>query len=314
MPVDWNKATLNTPNFLGIKKFKNFDLNEIRGRIDWTFFFINWELRHKFPEILNHPEYGKEAQKLFQDGQLLLDEIINRKTIKANGVLGIFPANSVGDDIEIYKDEKRKKVLTTFHTLRQQQKMEEEDRPNLALADTVAPKETGLKDYLGAFAVTGGFGVDDLVAKYKKDNDDYRAIMVQALANRLAEGFVEALHEKVRRELWGYSPEEKLTFEDMLHGKYRGIRPAPGYPACPDHTEKELIFKLLDAEKNTGIKLTESFAMSPEASVCGWYFACPKIRYFDVGKIQEDQLLDYANRKGWTPKEVKRWLSANIEG
>ncbi|MDP8211716.1 MAG: methionine synthase [Candidatus Zapsychrus exili] len=309
MSVDWSKATLNEPKILGTKIFKDFDLEEIVKRIDWTFFFVNWELRAKFPDILEHPKYGKEAKKLFEDGVTLLSEIIDKKLIRANGVVGIYPANSAGDDIEVYSDESRKDVVATVHTLRQQQKKDNE--PNLALSDTIAPKETGLKDYLGTFALTTGIGVKELVEKYKKGNDDYRAIMVQALANRLAEGFAEVLHEKVRKELWEYSPNENLINEEVFKGNYRGIRPAPGYPASPDHTEKDIIFKLMSARENTGIELTESFMMSPVASVCGLYFACPKIKYFDVGKIQKDQMQDYAKRKGLSLSEVEKWLASN---
>jgi 5-methyltetrahydrofolate--homocysteine methyltransferase len=238
----------------------------------------------------------------------MLKQLIREKWLTANGVVGFWPANSVGDDIELYSDETRAKRLTTLHTLRQQM-AREQGKPNLALADFVAPKETGLADYFGGFAVTAGIGEEDVARRFERANDDYSKIMVKALADRLAEAFAEALHAKVRRELWGYAPKEKLTNEELIAEDYAGIRPAPGYPAQPDHTEKRALFELLDAEKATGLKLTESYAMWPAAAVSGFYFSHPEARYFGVGKIGRDQVADYAKRKGWSVEEAERWLA-----
>ena len=288
-------------------------LSDLVPFIDWSPFFHTWELRGRYPAILNHPNHGEEARKLFADAQELLEKIVAGKLIAARGVYGFFPANRVGEDVELYTDESRKKVLMTFHFLRQQ--MEKTDgTPNWCLADFVAPKHSTFniqhstsKDYLGAFAVTSGHGIDELVKKFKADHDDYNAIMAEALADRLAEAFAEFLHRRVREE-WGYGKAEKLTTEDLIREKYRGIRPAAGYPACPDHTEKGILWKLLDVEKNTGIQLTESCAMWPASSVSGLYFAHPESKYFAVGKLGRDQLLDYHVRKGMTLQEIERWL------
>ena len=281
--------------------------------IDWSPFFHTWELRGVYPKILQHEKHGEEARKLFADAQELLEKIVAGKLIAARGVYGFFPANRVGDDVELYTDESRKKVLTTFHFLRQQI-AKEDGTPNWCLADFIAPKHSTFniqhstsKDYLGAFAVTTGHGIDELVKKFKADHDDYNAIMAEALADRLAEAFAEFLHRRVREE-WGYGKAEKLTTEDLIGEKYRGIRPAAGYPACPDHTEKEILWKLLEVEKNTGIQLTESCAMWPASSVSGLYFAHPESKYFAVGKLGRDQLLDYHVRKGMTLQEIERWL------
>jgi 5-methyltetrahydrofolate--homocysteine methyltransferase len=287
--------------------------------IDWTPFFHTWELRGVYPKILQHEKHGEEARKLFADAQQLLDKIVTGKLLQPRGIYGFFPANRAGDDVELYMDASRTKVLTTFHFLRQQ--IEKGDStPNWCLADFVAPKSgTGFQpdqtgkmpvppsDHIGAFAVTSGHGLKEMVEKYKADHDDYNAIMAEALADRLAEAFAEFLHQRVRKE-WGFGKAEKLTAEDLIKEEYRGIRPAAGYPACPDHTEKGILWRLLDAEKNTGIKLTESFAMWPGSSVSGLYFAHPESKYFAVGKLGRDQLLGYHLRKGMTLQEVERWL------
>jgi 5-methyltetrahydrofolate--homocysteine methyltransferase len=289
-------------------------LSDLVPFIDWSPFFHTWELRGVYPKILQHEKHGEEARKLFADAQELLDEIVSKKLIQPCGVYGFFPANRVGDDVELYTDESRAKVRMTFHFLRQQI-VKEDGTPNWCLADFVAPKCASGKmpeahfpaDHIGAFAVTSGHGLDELVKRFKADHDDYNAIMAEALADRLAEAFAEFLHRRAREE-WGYGKAEKLTTEDLIGEKYRGIRPAAGYPACPDHTEKGILWQLLDAEKNTGIQLTESYAMWPGSSVSGLYFAHPESKYFAVGKLGRDQLLDYHVRKGMTLPEVERWL------
>ena len=306
--IDWSKEEIFKPMKSGITVLKNFSLETLRNYIDWTPFFLTWELKGKYPSIFENEKYGQESKKLFQDANKLLDEIVSKNLFTAHGVAGIFPANSAGDDIEIYSDETRIGVKTVLHTLRSQAD-KSDNVPNLALADFVAPKDSGKLDYVGAFAVTTGHGVDELVKKYETDHDDYNAIMVKALADRLAEAFAELLHELVRQNYWGYSHDEKLSQEDLIKESYTGIRPAPGYPAQPDHTEKLVIFDLLEAEKNTLIKLTESLAMYPAASVSGLYFAHREAKYFNVGKIGKDQVLDYHKRKGMSLEEVERWLS-----
>ncbi len=308
LQLDWENGVVKKPNKLGVTVLRDYDLETIGKYIDWTPFFRTWEMSGKYPDILDNPEVGKEARKLFEDAQNMLKKIIDEKSLQANGVFGLFPANSVdNDDIEIYKDDERKRVLTTLHTLRQQTE-KTNNQPNVALADFIAPKESGMKDYIGAFAVTTGIGSDELVEKYERDNDDYNSIMVKAIADRLAEAFAEHLHERVRKEFWGYSEDENLSNEELIKEKYTGIRPAAGYPAQPDHTEKPIIFKLLDVEKNAGITLTESFAMNPPASVSGLYLAHPESKYFNVGKISKDQVLDYHKRKGMSIGETERWL------
>ena len=308
---DWATTPITRPAALGTKSFRDFSLSEIRRYIDWSPFFITWQLRGKYPKIFDSPEVGSEARKLFDDANRLLDRIIEEGWLTANGVMGLWPANSVGDDIEIYSDESRSDVREVLHTLRQQAQ-KTPGRPNRALADFVAPKESGVADYVGAFAVTAGLGIEEPIARFERDHDDYNKIMLKALADRLAEAFAELLHAKVRRELWGYAPDEDLTNEDLIFERYRGIRPAPGYPACPDHTEKPLLWSLLDAEVTTGIDLTESLAMYPAASVCGLYFAHPGASYFNVGKIGRDQAEDYARRKHMSVAEVERWLSTRL--
>ncbi|MGC8823720.1 MAG: methionine synthase [Bacteroidales bacterium] len=309
--IDWIAEPPFPPKFVGTKVWKNYPIAEIRPYINWMFFFIVWQLRGKFPDILNDPEKGEEARKLYDEANRLLDEIEKRKLLKANAVFGIYPANAVGDDIEVYTDETRTKVLKVFRNLRNQV-ARPAGEPNPCLSDFIAPKESGIKDYLGAFAVTAGIGLTELIQKYKHEHDDYRVIMVEALADRLAEAFTELIHLKVRREIWGYAPTENLSFEDLMLEKYKGIRPAHGYPACPDHSEKATLFELLDAQRTAEITLTESYMMLPGASVSGLIFAHPRAQYFFVDKISRDQVEDYARRKGVTPEQVEAWLPANL--
>ena len=309
--IDWDDTEVKTPKNLGVTTFKNFPLAKLRRFIDWGPFFIAWEMKGKFPDILEDEKAGKEARKLFDEANQLLDKIINENLLTANGVLGLFPANSVGDDIEIYTDESRKEVQAVFHALRQQSK-KRSGQPNKALSDYVAPKNTGIQDYMGAFAVTTGHGVNELVTKFEKDHDDYNAILVKALADRLAEAFAEYLHREVRTNLWGYSPNEDLDNDQLIREEYHGIRPAPGYPAQPDHTEKRILFDLLDVEESACITLTEHLAMSPASSVSGLYFAHPDSQYFNLGNIEKDQVKDYAKRKGMSVEDIERWLGPNL--
>ncbi len=308
LKIDFKEEDLYKPGFTGTKVFDDYPLNEIAGFIDWTPFFRTWELAGRYPEILKDKVVGETASNLFKDANALLKKIIEEKWLTAKAVIGIWNANAVGDDIEIYKDDKRDEVVKVFKTLRQQSQ-KSEGIPNISLSDFIAPKETGLKDYVGGFAVTAGIGIEKWIKKFNDENDDYNKIMLQALADRLAEAFAELMHKKVRTEYWGYSKNENLGNEELIKEKYQGIRPAPGYPACPDHTEKVTLFEILDAEKNTGIKLTESLAMHPASSVSGLYFAHPKSKYFGLGKIGKDQVEDFAKRKGKCLKEMERWLS-----
>ena len=305
---EWAGYTPPKPSFLGTRTFKAYDLADLARYIDWTPFFQAWELKGQYPRILQDDKYGEAARPLFDDAKAMLKQIIEEKWLTANAVVGFWPANSVGDDIELFADETRKTPLATLHTLRQQM-ARESGKANIALADFVAPKETGLADYIGGFALTAGIGEEDVARRFDRANDDYSKILVKALADRLAEAFAEALHAKVRRELWGYAPDETLSNEQLIAEDYVGIRPAPGYPAQPDHTEKGTLFDLLDAEKAIGVKLTESYAMWPSAAVSGFYFANPESRYFGVGKIGRDQVADYAARKGWTLDQAERWLA-----
>jgi len=307
LKLDWGGYTPPKPSFFGTRTFKAYDLAELAKYIDWTPFFQAWELKGQYPRILEDDKYGEAARHLFDDVQAMLKQLIAEKWLTANAVVGFWPANSVGDDIALYADESRTKPFATLHTLRQQM-ARDTGKANLALADFVAPKDSGLADYVGGFAVTAGIGEEDVARRFERANDDYSKIMVKALADRLAEAFAEALHEKVRRELWGYAPGEHLTNEQLIAEDYAGIRPAPGYPAQPDHTEKRTLFKLLGAEKEIGVKLTESCAMWPAAAVSGLYFSHPESRYFGVGKIGRDQVEDYAARKGWSVEEAERWL------
>jgi 5-methyltetrahydrofolate--homocysteine methyltransferase len=296
--VDWSGYTPPAPKFLGTRTFKDYRLAELVAYIDWTPFFATWELSGRYPHILQDDVVGAEAKKLLADARAMLERLVAERWLTANGVVGFWLANANGDDIELF-------ALATLHTLRQQMaRQNQRERANIALADFVAPLESGLDDYVGAFAVTTGIGEADALARHFDTTDDYGRIMLKALADRLAEAFAERLHERVRRELWGYARAERLSKGDLIAEKYQGIRPAPGYPAQPDHTEKATIFSLLDAEKQAGIKLTESFAMWPGAAVSGLYLSHPDCHYFGVGKVE-----DYARRKGWSLEEAERWLA-----
>jgi len=299
------------PAFTGTKVFENFPLEELLPYIDWTPFFHTWELRGSYPKIFDDKFVGVEAKKLFDDAQVLMKRIVDEKLFTAKGVIGFWPANAVGDDIELYTDESRSTVLNRIHTLRQQAEKVKND-PYYALSDFIAPKESGVPDYFGGFAVTTGLGCDELVAEFEADHDDYNSIMAKALADRLAEAFAEKMHELVRKEYWGYAKSEQLSNADLIKEEYQGIRPAPGYPACPDHTEKTTLFELLKAEDNANMHLTESLAMLPAASVSGFYFAHPQARYFGLGKISKDQVEDYAVRKNMPLEDIERWLGPNI--
>ncbi len=295
-----------------VRALHDYPLEELREYIDWQPFFSAWEMRGRFPDLLNHPVSGETARRLYADAQEMLDRIVKEKWLRAEGVFGLFPANRVdGEDIEVYTDESRSSVRTTLHQLRQQVRGQD-GSPRKSLADFVAPADTGLPDYVGAFAVTAGFGSAERVAAFKADNDDYSAILLEAHADRLAEAFAERLHERVRKEFWAYAPDESLDNRDLVAEKYTGIRPAPGYPACPEHTEKQTIWELLDVQAAAGIELTESMAMWPGASVSGLYFSHPASRYFVLGRVGRDQVEDYARRKGWTVEEAERWLAPNL--
>ncbi|HEY0882666.1 MAG TPA: vitamin B12 dependent-methionine synthase activation domain-containing protein, partial [Archangium sp.] len=308
---DWANVDIAKPEFLGPKAFTDVPLTELVPFIDWGPFFNAWELYGAFPKILEDEKVGAEAKKLYADAQALLARIIKEKRIRASGVLSFWACNSVGDDVELYTDETRSKVLATFHMLRQQTEKQPGQR-HLSLADFVAPKDSGRVDYCGGFAVTAGLGADEFAAGFKKQLDDYSAIMVQALADRLAEAFAEWAHKKAR-EACGFGKSEDLSNEQLIKEEYRGIRPAPGYPACPEHSEKATLFKLLDATKAAGIGLTESFAMNPPASVSNFYFNHPQAKYFGVGKIGRDQVEDYAKRKGWSFDEAAKWLGPSFD-
>ncbi len=298
-----------TPNKLGVTAVAA-DITTLRKYIDWTPFFLTWSLAGKYPRILTDEVVGEQAQSLFDDANEMLDNLIANGGLEAKGVMGLFPANRQDDDVVIYTDESRTETLGVSHHLRQQ--TQKPKGANYCLSDFVAPAGSGIKDYIGAFAVTGGIGEDELAAQYDAQGDDYNAIMVKAVADRLAEAFAEYLHERVRKEFWGYAPDENLDNDALIREKYQGIRPAPGYAACPEHTEKQLIWDLLDAEKHTGMTLTESYAMWPGASVSGWYFSHPEARYFAVAKIQPDQLESYAERKGWDLQTAEKWLAPNL--
>jgi 5-methyltetrahydrofolate--homocysteine methyltransferase len=309
--IDWSKTSITRPSYLGTKSFLNFPLEEIRKYIDWTPFFQTWMLAGRYPGILEDSVVGVEAKKLYDDAQKMLDQIVHARSLQANGVVGFYPAVRTASDDVILSKKEGEQPFTTFHFLRQQNK-KAQGLPNFCLADFIAPETSGRQDYLGMFAVTAGIGIEKLIAKYKANHDDYSDIMVKALADRLAEAFAECLHARVRKELWGYASDEKLGNDELIEEKYQGIRPAPGYPACPDHTEKGILFTILDAEKSAGIKLTESYAMYPASSVSGFYFANAESKYFGLGKIEKDQLVEYANRKGMTVGEAEKWLSPNL--
>jgi 5-methyltetrahydrofolate--homocysteine methyltransferase len=331
--IDWNSTEIRKPAKLGVTVLEDYPIADLIPYIDWTPFFMTWRLRGAYPKIFDDKEVGEEAKNLFNDAQNLLKEIVKNKSLKAKAVFGLYPANAIGDDIEIYglktkthesscekhgshKHEEvvevRSEVKEVLRMLRSQRQMEENSSPNPCLSDFVAPKDSGKQDYVGVFCVTTGHGLDELSKKYEKDQDDYNLIMVKSLADRLAEAFAERVHEMVRKEYWGYVPSEKLSREEMMKEKYQGIRPAPGYAACPDHLEKKTLFKMLDIEKNIGVTLTHSMAMIPPSSVSGWYFAHPEARYFNVGKIGKDQVVDYAKRKDVSLGEMEKWLSANL--
>jgi len=308
--LQWSANKPETPSFTGVRVLEDFPLTEIVPFIDWSPFFHTWELRGTYPKIFEDTVLGSKARELFDDAQRLLEIIVSERWLRARGVYGFWPANSMNDDIELYADESRTNLLAVFHTLRQQTRKAEGEF-NYSLADYIAPKSLGIPDYIGAFAVTAGENLLEVCARFEKEHDDYNSIMAKALADRLAEAFAECLHKRAR-EQWRYGRGENLTNEDLVEGKYRGIRPAPGYPACPDHTEKRTLFDLLQAEKNTGILLTENFAMIPASSVCGLYFSSPAARYFSVGKIDRDQVRDYSTRKGMDLSVVERWLAPNL--
>ena len=311
VPIDWAAAPISAPAVPGITVLDDIDLAGIVPYIDWTFFFHAWQLKGRYPKILDDEEKGEEARKLFADAQAMLQQIIDGQWLTARAVVGLFPANAVGDDIEVYTDESRAQLRTTLHNLRKQGR-QPGGKYNECLADYIAPKDSGIADYIGGFAATAGIGIDDRLKVFEADHDDYQGIMLKALADRLAEALTEWLHRKVRRELWGYAADESLDNEALIEERYRGIRPAMGYPASPDHTEKDLLWDLLDAEKNTGIWLTESKAMVPTAAVSGLYFAHPEARYFAIGRINRDQVEDYARRKGMAVADVEKWLGPNL--
>jgi 5-methyltetrahydrofolate--homocysteine methyltransferase len=308
--VDWAAYEPPQPSFEGVRELADVPLRDLVPYVDWTPFFSAWELRGTYPRIFSNPEWGAKARELFDDAQAVLRSLVDGRRLRARAVYGFFPANAAGDDVEVYADASRVGLLGTLHTLRQQAD-KGEGEPDHALADFVAPRETGLRDWIGAFAVTAGLGAEELVAEHEKRHDDYAAIMVKALADRLAEALAEWLHRKARAD-WGYGAGETLSLEELLREKYRGIRPAPGYPACPDHTEKGLLFDLLGGEDRVGIRLTETFAMRPAASVCGFFFAHPQARYFAIGRIGRDQVLDYHRRKGMDLRSVERWLAPSL--
>jgi 5-methyltetrahydrofolate--homocysteine methyltransferase len=309
LKLNWSGNELPPrPSFLGTKVLADYSIAELVPFIDWTPFFATWELVGKYPAILDDATVGEAARTLFDDAQAMLRKITQEGWFRASAVVGFWPANCEGDDILVFGDEARAKPIATLHTLRQQL-TRREGRANVALADFVAPRASKLADYVGAFMVTAGIGEDEIAERFKRANDDYSAIMVKALADRLAEAFAERLHQRVRTEFWAYAPDEHLSNVEFIAEKYRGIRPAPGYPAQPDHTEKGELFRLLDGERRIGVKLTESFAMWPGASVCGLYFSHPESHYFGVGKIERDQVEDYARRKGWSVQEAEKWLA-----
>ena len=300
------------PAFSGVRVLDDIPLTELVPYIDWMPLFNAYEFRGTFPAILDDEVFGEAARDFYQDARKMLEQMIAGKWVTARAVLGLFPANRIGDDdIAVYADEQRSVPLAMLHHLRQQ-KPHNEDQPNACLADFIAPRDSGLRDYIGAFAVTAGIGIESHVAAFERDHDDYSSILLKAMADRLAEACAEYLHARVRRVYWGYAADEVLDNDQLIAEKYVGIRPAPGYPACPDHTEKETLWRLLDVEKNIGVQLTESFVMLPAASVSGFYFAHPESRYFAVGRIDRDQVEDYARRKGMAVATVERWLSANL--
>ncbi|WP_448548273.1 methionine synthase [Thalassotalea fusca] len=312
VPLSFEDYTPKIPNKLGVTVLEELDLNVVRNYIDWTPFFMTWQLSGKYPLILRHEVVGEEATRLFNDANAMLDDVINNKKLKAKAVFGLFPAVRVGDDVQLFEDDEREQPLMKLHQLRQQTK-KPAGQYNRCLSDYVADEASGVKDYMGAFAVSAGFGADELVKAFDKDHDDYNSILIKAVADRLAEASAEYLHERIRKEYWGYAPDETLENDALIREQYQGIRPAPGYPACPEHTEKGLLWQLLDVENNIGMELTSSYAMWPGAAVSGWYFAHPDAKYFAVAKVAKDQVLDYAQRKHFTLEQAERWLSSNLD-
>ncbi|EKD70783.1 MAG: hypothetical protein ACD_46C00398G0001, partial [uncultured bacterium] len=310
-PIIWEKYTPKQPSFIGVKSFIDYRVEKIVDYIDWTPFFSTWELAGRYPQILDDEVVGESARTLFHDAQVMLKRLCAEKWLHANAVIGFFPANTVGDDIEVYTDENRDHVQTIFRMLRQQTR-KPTGKYNMCLADFIAPKSTGIHDYIGGFAVTVGINMENKIAEFAQHHDDYSIIMLEALGDRLAEGFAEYMHERVRKELWGYAADEHLNNKDLIAEKYLGIRPAPGYPACPDHTEKPALFALLNASENTGITLTENQAMWPASSVCGIYFSHPQSDYFGIGKIADDQVRDYAQRKAIDLELVRKSLATHL--
>jgi 5-methyltetrahydrofolate--homocysteine methyltransferase len=310
--TDWANYTPPVPRFLGAKIFNDVPLASLTSYIDWMPFFNAWEFTGKFPDVLEDPARGAAAKSLFKDAQEMLATVLREHWLQARAVVGFFPCNSVDEEIEVYSDATRSRVLHRLHHLRQQ-KGKPAGQPHYALSDFIAPKDSGKLDYIGAFAVTAGIGIEPHLERFAKAHDDYNDILLKSLADRLAEASAEALHLRVRRELWGYAPDERLTNEQLIAESYRGIRPAPGYPACPDHTEKGTLWQMLDVERAVGIRITESYAMYPTAAVSGWYFAHPEAKYFAVGPIDVDQMANYASHKGWSAAEARKWLVSNLE-
>jgi 5-methyltetrahydrofolate--homocysteine methyltransferase len=312
LKVDWSAYAPPVPSFLGVRSFDDYPLEELLSYIDWMPFFNAWEFAGKFPDILQDPVIGEAARSLYADATSMLEQLVQEKWLRARAVVGFFPVNSSGDDdIAVFTDDTRRTVKVRLHHLRQQ-KSKPQNQAQSCLADFVAPLGSGRADYLGAFAVTAGIGIDEHVARFEAAHDDYSSIMLKALADRLAEALAERMHERVRRDLWGYAPHEHLDGAGLISEQYQGIRPAPGYPACPEHTEKATLWQLLDPERNAGIRLTESFAMFPTAAVSGFYFSHSQAHYFGVGQIDRDQVASYAQRKGWTLAEAERWLAPNL--
>ncbi len=309
--IDWPAQTPPRPTFLGLKSFDDYDLAELAGYIDWTPFFRTWELAGTYPRILEDEKVGDAARALFDDAKAMLEKIVAERWLRARATVGFFAANAVGDDVELYAGDNRGEVRATVHFLRQQI-AKSGGRENFCLADFVAPKESGVADYLGAFVVTAGLGIEKKLAEFEAAQDDYSEILLKALADRLAEAFAERMHERVRKEFWGYAPGEALDGAALIHEDYAGIRPAPGYPACPDHSEKPALFDFLEAERRTGVTLTESFAMLPASSVSGYYFSHADARYFGIGKVGRDQVADYARRRGVPLAQAETWLAPNL--
>jgi 5-methyltetrahydrofolate--homocysteine methyltransferase len=311
LKVEWEDVRIVRPAFIGNKVFRDYPLEEISKYIDWTFFFHAWKINGKYPAIFDDPVKGEEAQKLYNDGQQILHEIIKKKMLQAEGVIGFYPASGKGDDVLLFEDKSMKDSVSTLRFLRNQEK-KKAGVPNLSLADFIAPIESGITDYIGGFAVTAGVGIEKWVRYYEERGDDYSSFMLKIMADRLAEAFTELMHEKIRKEFWGYDKNEHLLLEEILKAKYQGIRPAPGYPACPEHSEKRSIFELLGTEANTAIRLTENYAMYPAASVSGYYFMHPFSQYFNLGKIDREQIRDYAKRKSLKFEETEKLLKQNL--